>query len=157
LLYLNQRFEWKDEDSAIKTDEKIIAYASINSILHSPTTIYTMDGGVCTLAREALSFLTAKTLMQSDCIAPQAVDFVRRLKKADIKIRWYNNYNSHPDFLLYVDNLDGIQASAEHIWFPPRLKLNAQYILRMVSERLTDIANSEYFKSNTTVASERLK
>lgn len=156
LLYLNQRFEWKDEDSTLKTDEKISAYSIINSMLNSPTTVYSQDGGVASITREAISFLTARTLMTSEHITPQALEFMRRLKRADVRIRKYNH--SKPEFFVSVDNVNGIQLHIDHAWFPPRLKLNAPYIIRRVSEDLTDIANSEYFKYALAAdPSERLK
>lgn len=144
LLYLNQRFEWKDEDSKIKTDEKIIAYAVINSMLGSPTTIYTRDRGICDLTRKGLSFLTSNTLMGSEYMSQDALRFIRRLKKADVKVR--RCFFSKPEFFIEVDNQEGVQAMPYHYGFKPSIKCNAPYILRTVSERLTDIINTEYFR-----------
>lgn len=144
LLYLNQRFEWKDEDSKIKTDEKIIAYAVINSMINSPTTIYTRDRGICHLTRKGLSFLTSNALMGSEYISQDALRFIRRLKNADVKVS--RCFFSKSEFFIEVDNQKGVQAASSHYGFKPSIRCNAPYILRMVSERLTDIVNTEYFR-----------
>lgn len=144
LLYLNQRFEWKDEDSKIKTDEKIIAYAVISSMLGSPTTIYTNDKGILSLTTEAISFLTSDEIKESEFISPSAKDFTDQLRNADTRVRMYDA--SANDFAICLDNLEDIQTNTKHGWFPKRLKSNTRPILCRTSEHITDIINSMNYK-----------